>query len=143
MQDQLRRHLVLLPPAIDEVLRRHGPLASNRRRVTRPVELGGRPLSTGDRLTIDWVSANRDPDVFPEPDRLRLDRHPGASLLYGAGIHVCPGAGLARLELRLLMEELLAATHVIEPIAGQPAVAALAPACGLSSLPVRLVRAVD
>jgi cytochrome P450 len=141
LQYQLRRHLVLLPAAIEEILRMFGPLASNRRAVTRPVEIAGRHLEPGDRLTIDWVAANRDPVVFPEPDRCRLDRDPATSLLYGAGIHACPGAGLARLELRIVMEELLAAAQVIEPIPDRPAARATPPATGLAALPLRVIRA--
>lgn len=141
LQHQLRRHLRLVPEAIDELLRLHGPLVSNRRRVTRPVTLGGRRLDAQDRLTINWMAANRDPDVFAGADTFRLDRDPSRNLLYGAGIHVCPGAALARLELRLLVEELLAATSVIEPVAGRPPTLARPPASGYATLPLHLVRA--
>ena len=54
-----------------------------------------------------WTSANRDEEAFHEPTEVRLDRQDGPNLLFGAGIHVCPGAPLARLELRVLMEALL------------------------------------
>ena len=141
LQCQLRRHLRLVPDAIDELLRIHGPLVSSRRRVTRQAELGGRTLEAGSRLTINWIAANRDPNVFNRPDRFRLDRDPGANLLYGAGIHVCPGAPLARLELRVIVEELLAATHVIEPAAALPATLAMPPASGYSTLPLCLISA--
>ncbi len=58
-----------------------------------------------------WASANRDEAVFDKPDELRLNRDPALNLLYGRGIHVCPGAELARAELRILMEELLGQTR--------------------------------
>jgi cytochrome P450 len=143
LQYQLRRHLQLLPDAIDELLRIHGPLVSNRRTVTRPVELGGRRLRAGDRVTINWIAANRDPDVFGHPDTFRLDRDPAGNLLYGAGIHVCPGAPLARLELRIVLEELLAATLQIEPIDEAPPTLATPPASGYATLPIHIIKAIS
>lgn len=74
--------------------------------------------------------------VFAEPDTFRLDRDPAASLLYGAGIHVCPGAPLARLELRLLMAELLGRTTAIEPIANRPPTLGAHPVAGYTCLPL-------
>jgi cytochrome P450 len=141
LQYQLRRHLQLMPPAIDELLRAHNPLVNNRRTVTQQVEVGGRTLEAGDRLTINWMAANRDPMVFDQPDAFRLDRDPSANLLYGTGIHVCPGAALASLELRVVMEELLAATHLIEPRACLPATLAMPPASGYSTVPLHVLRA--
>ena len=141
LQYQLRRHLQLLPDAIDELLRIHGPLVSNRRTVTRPVELGGRVLRAGDRLTINWIAANRDPEVFAQPDAIRLDRTPADTLLYGAGIHVCPGARLARLELRIVLEELLAATLQLEPSQEAPPTLATPPASGYATLPLHVIGA--
>ena len=79
--------------------------------------------------------------MFPEPNAFRPERHAPDNLLYGAGIHVCPGAPLARLELRVVMEELLAATPSIRPVPGRPAIHAMYPASGLASLPLRLQRA--
>lgn len=139
LQYQLRRHLQLLPAAIDELLRLHGPLVSNRRTVTRRVALGSRTLQAGDRLTINWIAANRDPEVFDHPDTFRLDRNPADTLLYGAGIHVCPGARLARLELRIVLEELLEATLQIEPIEGAPPTLATPPASGYTTLPLHVI----
>src|SRR5690625_5155415 len=110
LQDHLRARPQDLPAAIDEMLRIHPPLIANRRVATRDVELGGRQIPAGDRLTVIWASANRDEQVFGDPDEFRLDRDPADNLLYGAGIHVCPGAPLARLEMRVFLEELLAAT---------------------------------
>ncbi len=141
VQHQVRRHLVLMPFAIDEILRIHGPLVSNRRTLSRPLTIGGRQLDAGARVTLNWIAANRDPAVFDQPDVFRLSRDPAANLLYGAGIHVCPGASLARLELRIVMEELLAATLAIEPVPGCPSTNAVPPASGFDTLPLLLVRA--
>lgn len=138
-QQRLRAQPALLPPAIDEVLRIDGPLAANRRIVRRAVALGGRQFEPGDRLTIHWIAANRDPRAFDEPDSFRIDRDPSPNLLYGAGIHVCPGAPLARLELRVLMEELLARTSAITLAGSRPPVRAVHPDAGYAALLVRLV----
>ncbi|SDY94679.1 hypothetical protein SAMN05444340_1411, partial [Citreimonas salinaria] len=78
--------------------------------------------------------------VFGDPEAFRLDRDPGLNLLYGAGIHVCPGAPLARLELRLIIDHLLAATQEIAPIAGKPPVRDVYPGSGFRQLPLRVVR---
>ncbi|HCF93424.1 MAG TPA: cytochrome P450 [Verrucomicrobia bacterium] len=138
IQSRLRGEPGLLTAANDEILRIHGPLVANRRLTSRSVEIGGRRIGAGERITIHWMSANRDPRVFPEPDEFRLDRDSSKNLLYGAGIHVCPGAPLARLELRVLMEELLGRTEGIAVIAGQPAENAIYPASGYSVLPVKM-----
>jgi cytochrome P450 len=136
LQQQLHKQSSQLPAAIDEILRIHAPLIANRRVTTRAVEIGGRKIAAGERLTLIWASANRDEAVFGDPDEFRLDRDPSQNLLYGAGIHVCPGAPLARLELRILMEELLARTRRIALVPGKPAVKAMYPASGFSALPL-------
>lgn len=137
VQMQLREQSALIPAAIDEILRIHAPLIANRRITTRPVELGGRRLAAGERLSIIWASANRDEAVFGDPDEFRLDRDPKLNLLYGAGIHVCPGAPLARLELRLALQALLARTRHIAPVPDQPPRRAVYPGSGFDSLMIR------
>jgi len=137
-QQRLREQPALLPTAIDEVLRIDGPLVSNRRITTRATALGGCPLPAGSRLSVNWIAANRDPRVFGDPDAFRMDRDPGLNLLYGAGIHVCPGAPLARLELRVLIEELLARTTRIVLAAGHAPARAVYPDAGYATLRMRL-----
>ena len=132
----MRGDRLLLPAAIDEILRIHAPLISNRRITTRPTEVAGRQLDKGERLTLLWASANRDEAVFGDPDEFRVDRDPAANLLYGAGIHICPGASLARLELRVLFEALLDGTRHIEPVADEDAVRAVYPGSGFTQLPL-------
>ncbi len=114
LQQLLRAEPDRIPYAINEILRIEGPLVSNRRLTTRPIEFHGRRIEGGQRITIIWVAANRDGRVFDEPTRFRWNRDPSKNLLYGAGIHACPGAPLARLELRVFAEELLASTVGIE-----------------------------
>ena len=137
LQHQLRTRPALLPPAIDEILRIHGPLVSNRRVATRTVEIGGKKIQAGERLTLNWISANRDEAAFEESESFRLDRDSKKNLLYGAGIHVCPGAPLARLELRVFMEELLGHTKGIAEVAGKKPSLAACPASGFAVLPLK------
>ena len=140
IQDRLRADPGLIPAANDEMLRIHAPLISNRRIVAKPVRIGATDLQPGDRITVLWASANRDESVFGDPDEFRLDRDPALNLLYGAGIHACPGAPLARLELQTIIETLLSQTRAIEPVATKAPVASPYPASGYCTLPLRLRR---
>ena len=138
LQRQLRETPSLLPNSIDEILRIHPPLISSRRKTTQSVAIDGCLIPAGERVTIMWASANRDEHVFGDPDEFRLDRDPAQNLLYGAGIHVCPGAPLARLELRVLLEELLRRSRLLVLSPGKKSVRAVYPGSGFSSLPVRI-----
>lgn len=140
IQQRLRDRPDLLPGANDEILRIHAPLISNRRRAAKAAEIGGRSIEPGAGISINWASANRDERVFGDPDEFRLDRDPEANLLYGKGIHACPGAPLARLELRVLMEELLARTRAIRMVDEQMPVNAPYPASGFLSLYLEIER---
>lgn len=140
LQKRLREQTSLLPTAIDEILRIHAPLVANRRITTEAVEIGGRSLAPGERITVMWASANRDEAVFGDPDEFRLDRDPAKNLLYGAGIHVCPGAPLARLELRVILEELLQRSTRIGLALDKGPVNAVYPASGFVSLPLWIQR---
>lgn len=137
LQQRLRDEPSHLPYAIEEILRIEGPLISNRRVNTAPVEFHGRRIEAGERITVIWPAANRDGRAFDEPTRFRWGRDQSMNLLWGAGIHVCPGAPLARLEMRVILEELLAMTSSIQP-AEVPAQPATYPAGGYSLVPVRV-----
>lgn len=137
-QRRLRREPALLPTAIDEILRADGPLVANRRTTTRDVEIEGRTIGAGEKLSLMWIAANRDGRVFDDPDTVRFDRDPGANLVFGAGIHDCLGAPLARLEMRVASEELLARTTAIELGSAEPPRRAVYPSNGLLTMPVRL-----
>lgn len=133
---RLRDNPELVDAFTDEVLRSHAPLIANRRVTTREVEVSGALIPAGERVTVVWASANRDESVFGDPDEIRLDRDPKLNLLYGAGIHNCPGAPLARLELRVLIEEFLSRVDRFVPLEGQPPVRAHFPGSGFSQLPL-------
>ena len=114
LQAALRREPPLLPAFIEEVVRLESPFRGHYRAVARPARLGDVALEPGDRLLLLWASANRDEARFERPDELDLARrHPRDHLGFGRGIHFCVGAALARLEARVILEELLARTREI------------------------------
>jgi cholest-4-en-3-one 26-monooxygenase len=97
----------LLPTAVEEMLRFVSPVMHFRRTATRDVELGGQKIREGDKVILWYISANRDADVFPDADRFDVSRTPNEHIAFGLGQHFCLGANLARLEIRVMFEELL------------------------------------
>ncbi|HEX7426699.1 MAG TPA: cytochrome P450 [Mycobacterium sp.] len=115
----LREDLSLLPTAVEEMVRWTSPSPSKRRTATRDVELGGCAIEAGQKVQIWEGSANRDPAAFDDPDTFDIVRKPNPHLGFGQGIHYCLGANLARLELRVLFEELLgrfSSARVVKPV---------------------------
>ncbi|HEV7523381.1 MAG TPA: cytochrome P450 [Acidimicrobiia bacterium] len=105
-RDKLVNDLTLVNSATEEILRYVSPVISFSRTVTRDTELRGRALKTGDVVLNVYPSANRDADVFDDPDVFHVDRSPNLHLAFGTGPHFCLGANLARTEIRILLEEL-------------------------------------
>jgi cytochrome P450 len=103
----LRADRARLGSTIEEVLRWTTPSPSKRRTVTRPTTLHGHELAPGDKVLVWEGSANRDELVFDEPFRFDIRRDPNPHLTFGHGVHFCLGANLARLEIRVVFEELL------------------------------------
>lgn len=93
--------------AVEEMLRWVTPIKNMSRTATRDVEVRGQTLRAGDQLIMLYPSANRDEDVFPDPFRFDIERHPNNHLAFGFGTHFCLGSSLARLELRIMFERLL------------------------------------
>lgn len=105
---RLRDDRSLLPSAIEEMLRWATPVRNMNRTATRDVEVNGLSIREGDRVLLLYPSANRDDKVFVDPFRFDITRDPNEHVAFGAyGRHHCLGASLARLELRILFEELL------------------------------------
>lgn len=116
---RLQEEPELLPSAIEEMVRWTTPSPSKRRTATRAVTLGGRDIEAGQKVQIWEGSANRDPAVFQDADVFDIARKPNAHLGFGQGVHYCLGANLARLELRVLFEELLPrfrAARLVKPV---------------------------
>jgi cholest-4-en-3-one 26-monooxygenase len=97
----------LLPSAVEEILRWVTPVIHFRRTATRDVEIGGQKIREGEKVVMFYCSANRDEDVFQNPDVFDVGRAPNDHLTFGIGQHFCLGASLARLELNIIFEELL------------------------------------
>src|SRR6266511_4883046 len=97
----------LLPVAVEEFIRWVTPILNMRRTATRDAEVAGTPVSEGDELLLMYPSANRDEEVFDAPERFDVGREPNPHVAFGFGTHFCLGAALARLEIRVMFEELL------------------------------------
>jgi cytochrome P450 len=104
---EVREDLDTLPTAIEEMVRWTSPSPSKRRTATRDVTVGGASIGAGQKVQIWEGSANRDASVFDDADEFDIVRKPNPHLGFGQGVHYCLGANLARLELRVLFEELL------------------------------------
>jgi cytochrome P450 family 142 subfamily A polypeptide 1 len=96
-----------IPTAVEEMLRWVTPIQNMNRTATRDVTLRGETIRAGDKVLLLYPSANRDEAVFPDPFRFDVSRDPNPHVAFGFGAHFCLGASLARLELRVLFEELL------------------------------------
>lgn len=96
--DRLRAEPSLVPPAVEELLRYESPSQYTARVAPEDTELGGRAIRKGQGVIVVMGAANRDPDQFPDPDRLDLGRDPNRHLAFGWAAHVCFGASLARIE---------------------------------------------
>jgi biflaviolin synthase len=96
-------------PVLDELLRYipHRSSVGLARIALEDVELHGVRIAAGDPVHVSYLAANRDPEVFPDPDRIVPDRDPNPHLAYGNGPHYCTGAVLARLQTELLIDTLL------------------------------------
>jgi cytochrome P450 len=115
----LRADPSLLPTAVEEMVRWTSPSPSKRRTATRDVELAGCGIEAGQKVQIWEGSANRDGAAFDNPDVFDICRKPNPHLGFGQGVHYCLGANLARLELRVLYEELLgrfSSVRVVKPV---------------------------
>jgi cytochrome P450 len=105
--ERLRADPALIPAAVEEMVRWVSPIIQMRRTATADGNLFGQPIKTGDKVVVYFASANRDEAMFPEPGHFLIDRYPNPHMGFGHGIHNCIGAHLARLEARILFEELL------------------------------------
>lgn len=105
---RLAAHPELVPTASEEFLRCLSSVQAMARTATRDVPLDGRHVARGDRVLIVFGAGNRDEAVFPDSDRIHIDRQPNPHMAFGVGIHRCLGSNLARRELRVAFEEFLA-----------------------------------
>ncbi len=128
-------HQPHLKTAVEEIVRWTTPSVYKRRTATRNTEFCGRQIAEGDKLTFWEMSANRDERVFDEPFRFDVARTPNRHLGFGAGVHFCLGAALARLELNVVFDELCRSDLDFE-FDGEPVWMPNNRLVGLKSLPV-------
>ena len=138
---RLRNDPSLIPAAVEELLRFDSPIQADFRRVLADCEVNGLALRKRDNVVLFLGAANRDPDVFEDPDRLDVGRSQGSHLSFGRGIHYCLGAPLARLEGRIVLEMLLERFSQMGLLAERPRFRKGIVLRGLESLTVRCVRA--
>lgn len=124
--------------ALEELLRIDDPFVSNRRVTTADTVVSGVEIPAGSRVHLDWTAANRDPEVFPDPDRFDPAANMDNNLVFGAGPHVCPGRDLTLMELRVMVWELLAQTTWIRLADPDSLKRKAAPASGWETVPVVL-----
>ncbi|MDI2128011.1 cytochrome P450 [Yinghuangia seranimata] len=136
----LRADPARIPGAVEEILRWANPLHYFRRTATQDVELRGVTIKAGDKVAMYYTSANRDEDVFEDPQRFDITRKPNPHLSFGFAEHFCLGVHIARLEGRVFFEELLAAFPEIT-LTGEPKRIRSNLNNALAALPVRLTRA--
>ncbi|MGL5838919.1 MAG: cytochrome P450 [Sphingorhabdus sp.] len=133
---RLRADRSLLPGIVEEAIRWTTPVQHFMRTAAEDVELGGQHIAKDDWLMLSYVSANHDDSVFPNPRRFDAARSPNRHLAFGAGAHQCLGLHMARLEMRILFEELLDRLESIE-LAGEPKRSNSTFVGGLKTLPLR------
>jgi cytochrome P450 len=127
--------------AVEEFLRYDSPILSVGRMVREDTELGGKQLTAGERVFFMLLSANRDEDVFDDPDRFDITRNPNPHMAFGKGPHFCLGTPLARIEGQIVMSEIVSrfsAIELAEPMETIPWINSLVTR-GPSRLPLRLV----
>ena len=127
----------LIPGAVEESLRMFPAFAHFRRTATRDTELNGQRIREGEKVVMWYVSSNRDESRYDDPDRFDVTRNAEHQAFGAGGRHFCLGTALARLELRVLLEETLRRYPAIE-LAGTPQYAVSALINQLKALPVRL-----
>lgn len=136
----LRADRALLGTAIEEIVRWTSPAAYNRRTATRPTELAGNAIAPGAKVVFWEASANRDELVFTDPFRFDVRRDPNPHVGFGHGVHHCLGAHLARLELRVLLDEFLDRVGTVT-VTGRVEWTRSNKHTGIRHLPVRLTPA--
>jgi len=130
----------LLPGIVEEAIRWTSPVQHFMRTAAEDTEVGGQAIAKGDWVMINYVAANHDPAQFEKPRKFDAARSPNRHLAFGAGAHQCLGLHLARLEMRILFEELLDRIETVE-LAGEWARSKSTFVGGLKALPLRVTAA--
>jgi cytochrome P450 len=132
----LRARPELAETAANEIVRWTTPVMQFMRTATADTEVGGQTVRAGDSVTLYYPSGNRDEEVFGDPFAFRIDREPNPHLGWGVGEHYCIGASLARMEIRVLLEELMPRLRSVE-LTGPPQWTQAIFISGVKHLPIR------
>lgn len=130
-------HPSLIPSAVEEIVRYVSPVLNFARTATADTELRGKRIRKGQKVFLIYPSANRDADVFEDPDVFKVDRNPNPHLAFGIGNHYCLGANLARMELRVVLGEVLRRMPNMEYTDGPPKITLSTLVRSFVSMPVR------
>lgn len=132
---RVRENPALIPQLIEEAIRWTTPVKTFMRSASADTELRGRKIAEGDWLMLCYASGNRDEEVFPNADTFDIDRTPNRQLAFGSGAHLCLGQHLARMEMRILFEELLPRLKSVR-LNGEPRMVESFFVNGLKTLPI-------
>ena len=133
---KVKANLSLIPNLVDECVRWTTPIHQFVRTAAADAEVRGQKIARGDRVILSFVSGNRDEDVFDDPFEFKVDRAHGRHIGFGYGAHMCLGMHLARMEMRILFEELLPRLQTLE-LNGKPRRAITKSLGGPKSVPIR------
>lgn len=133
--ERLQSDMSLLPAFIEESIRWATPVKNFMRSAAEDVEIGGRTIRKGDWLMLCYASANRDEEIFEQPFTFNIDRKPNKQIAFGFGPHLCLGQHMARMEIRILFEELLPLLKSVR-LAGEPRMTESFFVNGLKNLPI-------
>lgn len=136
LRERLLADRSLMEPVIDEALRLHGPVWNMARTVAEEIEVRGSRMCPGEKVMLAYGAANRDPEIFVDPEAFVVNREPNRHLAFGSGRHRCLGEALARIELTLTMEHIFDTIPDIE-LDGEVVWGPARNAHGIASLPVR------
>lgn len=137
---RLRHEPELISPAVEESLRLHSPIQATYRTATAQYEVGEAAVPAGGRVLLLFAAANRDPRHYEQPERYLIDRNPSDHVAFGAGIHFCLGAHLARLEATIVLRHLVERVAGLA-LAGEPVWTSNPTLRGMERLPLRFQRA--
>jgi cytochrome P450 len=140
-RERLVQEPELIPSAVEEFLRAYSPVTMARL-VNDDMEYEGCPMHAGDRVLMAFPAANRDPQHFEKPDEVIIDREHNRHIAFGAGIHRCVGSNLARMEMRVAIEEFLARVPDFELLDDAEVTWAGGQVRGPRTVPVRINKAI-
>ena len=140
-RERLVREPELIPTAVEEFLRAYSPVTMGRI-VVEDHEYKGCPMHAGDKVLLSFPAANRDPKVFEDADKVIIDRQVNRHVAFGAGIHRCAGSNLARMEMRVAIEEFLARVPDFEIDESKQVTWAGGQVRGPRNIPIRINRSV-